>query len=75
MPIFLVEVNASVYDNDINYLVRACNEEECRKAVELHLKLHARALIGSELEITKLPDRLGIIYNYCPHAGDPNLGL
>lgn len=86
MPIFLVRVEASVYDNDQNFIVVADSSEEAIRIVEAEEEIitkDARIIAVEALNAWKtkasgwketLPNGKGIYHEYSPHAGDPELG-
>jgi len=72
MPTFLVECDATVYDNDLNLIIEAETEEQAQKIAEKRLKReHVK-----KYRITNLSkrDKSRPLHEYSPHAGDPNLG-
>jgi hypothetical protein len=87
LKLFLVEVRASVYDNDQNFIVVADNEEEAKKIVsdeeqlitEDAEKINVEILAARKTKASKWKEALangkGIIHEYNPHAGDLDLGI
>ena len=86
MPIFLVEVYASVYDNDCNFIVSAESSEEALKIVQEEvpyitegaesIRAHLLTPRKSTIHSWKKPREggKGILLDFSPHAGDPDLG-
>lgn len=84
--LYLVEVEASVYDNDINLVVVADNSTEAINIVKEekpNITFGAKNILASLLTPEKTiasgwkeyrPNGKGIVYAYSPHAGDQSLG-
>lgn len=86
LKIFLVELDAVVYDNDTNYIVLAKSAEEATRIIREefdYVAKYAKTITAQELEVGKTkksnwkevrPDGAGVLHEYSPHAGDPELG-
>ena len=75
MPIFLVECEANVYDNDLNLIIEAKDEKEAKEIAQQRLNrqfvkvYHIRNISTNPDSYSK-----GVLHEYGPHAGDPTLG-
>ena len=70
LNVFIVEVSASVYQNDVNFIVKAETKEEAEKFVENHVLNNRTAITIKDLYTTKLVDlEKGVIGEFDPHAG------
>jgi hypothetical protein len=75
VPIFLVECEATIYDNDLNLIIEAKDATQAKVIAQQRLRpefvkeYHIRNL-------TENPDSYpkGVFHEYSPHAGDPELG-
>ena len=74
MPVFLVECDAIVYDNDLNLIIFARTKKEAKEIAMTRLsKEFVKEYKVEELK-TKNPYGIGVLHEYGPHAGDPTLG-
>jgi hypothetical protein len=84
--IFLVKVQASVWDNDNNFIVIAQDEKEAKQIVCAEHetitkdaeKIYVQLLTPNRTKASNwkefLPNGKGIIHEYDPHAENPNAG-